>query len=267
MGIFSKELNSLEQLFIDQLQDLYDAEHRITEALPLMAEAATSPQLAQAFREHLQETERQIERLERVFEIVGQKAKRKTCEAMKGLITEGNEVISAKGDGDVRDAALIAAAQRVEHYEIAGYGTVRTFARRLGFTEAEELLQATLDEEGATDHRLTAIAESMVSSTVRRAIRPYQASTQPYFSANASSTIACVAGESSGAARRASRRPPRSSSTRGFASRRRYQARVGLATRTQGTPSMSTTHSFVTHSLPSSSRVSRRATSVCSPAT
>lgn len=172
MGLFtSKELNSLDQLFLDQLQDLYDAEHRITEALPLMAEAATSPQLAQAFREHLQETERQIERLERVFEIIGKPAKRKTCEAMKGLVSEGNEVISAKGDGDVRDAALIAAAQRVEHYEMAGYGTVRTFARRLGYTEAEELLQTTLDEEGATDHRLTAIAESIVNPQAQSAAK------------------------------------------------------------------------------------------------
>jgi ferritin-like metal-binding protein YciE len=170
MGLFtSTEFNSLEQLFIDQLQDLYDAEHRITDALPKMAEAATSPQLAQAFRDHLQETERQIERLERVFETVGQPAKRKTCDAMKGLVSEGSEVINASGDGDVRDAALIAAAQRVEHYEMAGYGTVRTFARRLGLTEAEELLQATLDEEGATDHKLTAIAESFVNPQAQTA--------------------------------------------------------------------------------------------------
>jgi ferritin-like metal-binding protein YciE len=170
MGLFSgKTLNSLEQLFIDQLQDLYDAEHRITEALPKMAEAADSPQLAQAFRDHLQETERQIERLERVFEIVGQKAKRKSCEAMKGLVTEGNEVIAMSGNADVRDAALIAAAQRVEHYEMAGYGCVRTYARRLGYTEAEELLQATLDEEGATDHKLTALAETIVNPQAQAA--------------------------------------------------------------------------------------------------
>jgi ferritin-like metal-binding protein YciE len=170
MGLFSgKALNSLEQLFIDQLQDLYDAEHRITEALPKMAEAADSPQLAQAFRDHLQETERQIERLERVFEIVGQKAKRKACEAMKGLVTEGNEVIAMSGNADVRDAALIAAAQRVEHYEMAGYGCVRTYARRLGYTEAEELLQATLDEEGATDHKLTALAETIVNPQAQAA--------------------------------------------------------------------------------------------------
>jgi ferritin-like metal-binding protein YciE len=170
MGLFSStEFNSLEQLYIDQLQDLYDAEQRLTKALPMMAEAANSPQLAQAFRDHLQETERQIERLERVFEIAGQSPQRKTCEAMKGLVSEGNEVISASGDPDVKDAALIAAAQRVEHYEMAGYGTVRTFAHRLGFHEAEELLQATLDEEGAADHKLTAIAETLVNPQAQAA--------------------------------------------------------------------------------------------------
>ncbi len=170
MGLFSsRELNSLEQLLVDQLQDLYDAEHRLTEALPKMAESADSPQLAQAFREHLQETERQIERLERVFEIIGQSPKRKTCEAMKGLVAEGSEVMALKGSPDVRDAALIAAAQRVEHYEMAGYGCVRTYARQLGYTEAEELLQATLDEEGATDHRLTSLAESIINPQAQAA--------------------------------------------------------------------------------------------------
>lgn len=172
MGLFtSKEFNSLDQLFIDQLQDLYDAEHRITNALPKMAEAASSPQLAQAFRDHLEETERQIERLERVFEIVGQAPKKKTCEAMKGLISEGEEIVQATGDPDVKDAGLIAAAQRVEHYEMAGYGTVRTFARRLGLTEAEELLQTTLDEEGAADHKLTAIAEASVNPQAQASAR------------------------------------------------------------------------------------------------
>lgn len=170
MGIFtSAEFNSLEDLFKDQLQDIHDAEHRLTEALPKMAEAADSPQLATAFREHLQETERQIERLERVFEIIGDKPKRKTCEAMKGLVSEGDEIISAKGNADVRDAALIAAAQRVEHYEMAAYGTLRTLASRLGHVEARELLQATLDEEGATDHKLTDIAERAVNPEAARA--------------------------------------------------------------------------------------------------
>jgi ferritin-like metal-binding protein YciE len=170
MGLFtSTEFNSLEQLYLDQLQDLYDAEYRLTDALPKMAEAAASPQLAQAFRDHLQETERQIERLERVFEISGVAAKRKTCEAMKGIVHEGSEIIGSTGDPDVKDAALIAAAQRVEHYEMAGYGTVRTFARRLGHHEAEELLQATLDEEGAADHKLTAIAETLVNPQAQAA--------------------------------------------------------------------------------------------------
>lgn len=170
MGIFtSAEFNSLEDLFKDQLQDVYDAEHRLTEALPKMAEAADSPQLASAFREHLQETERQVERLERVFEIIGETPKRKSCDAMKGLISEGDEIISAKGSADVRDAALIAAAQRVEHYEMAAYGTLRTLASRLGHAEARELLQTTLDEEGNADHKLTDIAERAVNPQAARA--------------------------------------------------------------------------------------------------
>ncbi|MBW3540742.1 MAG: ferritin-like domain-containing protein [Planctomycetes bacterium] len=163
MGIFSQNLDSFETLFVEQLQDLYDAEQRLCEALPKMAEAAHAPDLAESFRHHLQETERQVQRLERIFEIVGQKPKRKTCEGMKGLIAEGEEVISATGSEEVKDAALIAAAQRVEHYEIGGYGTLRTFARRLGYEEAAELLQDTLDEESAADKKLTDIAESHVN--------------------------------------------------------------------------------------------------------
>ena len=170
MGLFSStELKSLRCLFTDQLQDIYDAEHRLTGALPKMAEKATSPQLAQAFRDHLQETERQIERLERVFEILGEKPKRKSCAAMKGLIEEGSEVLSATGDADVIDAALICAAQRVEHYEMAGYGCLRGLAKRLNMPEAIELLQASLDEEGAADHKLTDIAELQVNPEAARA--------------------------------------------------------------------------------------------------
>jgi ferritin-like metal-binding protein YciE len=170
MGLFTSEtFNSLDELFKDQLEDLYDAEHRLTEALPKMEKAADSAQLAQAFRHHLQETERQIERLERVFEIIEQQPKRKTCDAMKGLISEGDAVVNANGSADVRDAALIAAAQRVEHYEIAGYGTLRNFAERLGLSEAAELLQQTLDEEGAADKKLTDIAVSSVNVQATRA--------------------------------------------------------------------------------------------------
>jgi ferritin-like metal-binding protein YciE len=164
MGLFSsKQLDSMETLLIDQLEDLYDAEQQIVTALPLMANAAQDQTLKSAFQQHLRETENQVRRLEQVFELLGQKARSKSCAAMKGLITEGQEVISAGGDPDVKDAALIAAAQRVEHYEIAGYGTARTFAQRLGRHEAARLLQQTLDEEGATDKKLTALAESSIN--------------------------------------------------------------------------------------------------------
>jgi ferritin-like metal-binding protein YciE len=165
MGLFSSaNFDSLETLFIDQLQDLYDAEQRLVKALPKMAEAAHNQPLKMAFQQHLRETENHVKRLERVFQIMGRSAEAKTCEAMKGLIDEGQQVISATGDPDVKDAGLIAAAQRVEHYEIAGYGTARTFAQRLGKNDAARLLQETLNEEGATDKKLTQLAEQHVNA-------------------------------------------------------------------------------------------------------
>ena len=164
MGLFSgKNLDSFDKLFLDQLQDLYDAEQQLVKALPLMADAAQDSALKTAFQQHLRETENQVARLERVFSTIGEKAKGKTCAAMKGLIAEGQEVIDASGDPDVKDAGLIAAAQRVEHYEIAVYGTARAFAQRLGKQDAARLLQETLDEEGATDKRLTQLAESSIN--------------------------------------------------------------------------------------------------------
>jgi ferritin-like metal-binding protein YciE len=164
MGLFSSmTLNSLNDLLVVQLQDLYDAEQRLTKALPKMADAATNKQLKSAFQDHLRETEQHVSRLEKVFGIMGLTAQRETCEAMKGLIAEGDEAINAGGDPNVRDAALIAAAQRVEHYEIAGYGTVRTLAQQLGQDEVARILQQTLDEEGAADKKLTKIAESRVN--------------------------------------------------------------------------------------------------------
>ena len=165
MGLFSSmSLNSLDDLFVVQIQDLYDAEQRLTKALPKMAEAATSNTLKSAFQSHLRETERHVERLEEVFRAIGLSPESETCEAMKGLIAEGDEAISAGGDPTVRDAALIAAAQRVEHYEIAGYGTVRTLAMTLGRPELADILQETLDEESACDKKLTRIAESSVNA-------------------------------------------------------------------------------------------------------
>ncbi len=168
MGLFtSKELNSLESLFLDQIQDLYDAEQRLTKALPKMANAASNP--AQGRVPGTPEGNRGT-RQAAGDGVQGDwsKAKGRTCEAMKGLVAEGEEVLDATGDPDVKDAALIAAAQRVEHYEMAGYGTVRNFARRLGHNEAVTLLQATLDEEKAADKTLTDLAESTINVKAQR---------------------------------------------------------------------------------------------------
>lgn len=170
MALFSStQFDNLEDLFCDQIQDLYDAEQRLTKAIPEMAEAADAPELKQAFQHHLQETEMQVNRLERVFEIFGKEPKSKTCEAMKGLIAEGEEVIKAKGNPQIKDAALIAAAQRVEHYEMAGYGAARNFALRLGLDEAGQLLQETLDEEGSADQKLTSLAEQGINARAAHA--------------------------------------------------------------------------------------------------
>ena len=156
-------LESLKELALHELKDLYDAEHQILEALPQMAEAASSPQLKKAFNEHLQQTQGQVARLEQVFQQLGEQATRKHCMGVSGLIKEGQELIKKQADPDVKDAGLIAAAQKVEHYEMAGYGTGRTWARLLGMEEAANLLQQTLDEEGETDKKLTALAEGGVN--------------------------------------------------------------------------------------------------------
>ncbi len=164
MGLFSETFNTMEDLYVAQIEDLYDAEQRIVKALPKLEEKATSAELKQAFRTHLEETKDQVKRLERCFQLLGKKPKAKTCHATKGLIEEGEEVLKASGDADVLDAALIAAAQRVEHYEMAGYGCARNFALRCGQTEAADLLQQTLDEEGNADKILTEIAETSVNA-------------------------------------------------------------------------------------------------------
>jgi ferritin-like metal-binding protein YciE len=164
MALFGgTEFNSLEDLFVNQIEDLYDAENRLTKALPKMADAASSSSLKQAFQSHLTETEGHVSRLETIFREVKAEPKRETCQAMKGLISEGEEMIDATGDNAVKDAALIAAAQRVEHYEISGYGTARTIAQQLGMTNVANLLQQTLNEEKAADQKLNTIAESSVN--------------------------------------------------------------------------------------------------------
>jgi ferritin-like metal-binding protein YciE len=161
------KLNSLQELLVEELKDLYDAEHQLTKALPKMAQAATNPQLQNAFNQHLTETEGHVTRLEQVFQALGEQPSRKTCKAMKGLVEEGSEVIEEKMDPEVKDAALIASAQRVEHYEIAGYGAARTFAQTLGQNDVAQMLQQILNEEGNADKKLTQIAESRVNQQAR----------------------------------------------------------------------------------------------------
>lgn len=150
---------TLTDLFHDQLQDAYSAETQIAEALPKMAEAATAPDLRAGFEKHLAETENQVTRLEKVCAMVGCDTGSNTCEATEGLIAEGEEIMGLGLDPDAQDAGLIAAAQKVEHYEIALYGTLCTFAKQLGHADAAALLHETLEEEKATDRTLTALAE------------------------------------------------------------------------------------------------------------
>jgi ferritin-like metal-binding protein YciE len=159
---------TLNEALVEELKDLYDAEHQIIEALPKMAQATQHTQLRQAFEQHLEQTRGQVQRLEQVFQALGEKPQRKHCKGVAGLISEGNEHIKNGGDPDVLDAALIGSAQKVEHYEIAGYGTARTWARQIGNQQVANLLQQTLDEEGETDHKLTQLAESRVNRDAQR---------------------------------------------------------------------------------------------------
>jgi len=164
------KMKTFEDLFHHELKDLYSAEKQLTKALPKMAKAATNEQLKQAFENHLQETEGQLERLEQIFtqlEIPTTRVQK--CKAMEGLIEEGKEIMEEDMESEILDAALICAAQRVEHYEIAAYGCARTFAQRLGHDDIVELLQATLDEEGNADKKLTEIAESVVNDEAETA--------------------------------------------------------------------------------------------------
>ena len=156
-------IQSLTELLEEELKDIYSAEKQLVKALPKMARNATSDELRSALEEHLEITKSQVNRLEQVFESLGKSAKAKTCKAMKGLIEEGEEMMKEDAEDAVKDAAIIASAQKVEHYEIAAYGTVRTWAELCGQNEAAELLQATLDEEGEADKRLTALAESFIN--------------------------------------------------------------------------------------------------------
>ena len=169
MGLFTKDIATFQDLFVHQLEDIYYAEQQITKALPKMIEKASDPQLRQGFETHLRETEGQIERPKRVFALEGLEPKGATCPAIDGIIKEANEVAGEVSDKKVLDAALINAAQAVEHYEIARYGTLVAWAKQLGKADAAELFQATLDEEEATDAKLTQLAEGGVNATAELA--------------------------------------------------------------------------------------------------
>lgn len=155
------EKSSLQELYIDELRDLYNAETQLVKALPKMAKAASNDQLREAFQEHLRQTSEHVSRLEQIFEQLGEKASGKKCLGMEGLVKEGSETIKEDYSDEVKDAAIIGAAQRVEHYEMAGYGTVRAFAELLGETEHVSLLEQTLQEEKQADEKLMQLAEEI----------------------------------------------------------------------------------------------------------
>lgn len=157
------ELDTLKDLYIQELKDLYSAEKQLVKALPKMIRATKHPELKAAFKTHLQQTAEHARRLELICKELGVTPRGKKCVGMEGLIEEGSELIKEQPDEDVLDAGLISAAQHVEHYEMAGYGTVRTYARQLGYESQAQLLQQTLDEEGETDHLLTDLAESRIN--------------------------------------------------------------------------------------------------------
>jgi ferritin-like metal-binding protein YciE len=161
-------IESMEDLFLEQIEDLYDAEKRLVKALPKMAEASTSLSLKQAFESHLLQTEGHVTRLETIFGQLNKNPKAETCDAMKGLVSEGEDMVSYIAESPLRDAGLIAAADRVEHYEIAAYGSARTFAQALGLAGAAALLEQTLNEEKEADHKLTQLAQSMVNAEALR---------------------------------------------------------------------------------------------------
>jgi ferritin-like metal-binding protein YciE len=163
MGLFSKDIKTLDDLFVHTLQDIYYAENQITKALPKMISLASDPQLKKGFETHLKETENQIKRLEQVFQMHGHTPKAVDCPAIDGIIKEANEIAGEVADKEVLDAALLASAQAVEHYEITRYGTLIAWAQQLGRNDCASVLQKNLDEEKATDKKLTALAESKLN--------------------------------------------------------------------------------------------------------
>jgi ferritin-like metal-binding protein YciE len=189
---------TMDELLLDELRDLYDAEKQLTKALPKMAKASSSEQLRAAFEQHLEQTQGHVERLEQIFEQLGEKASGKKCAAMSGLIKEGDEVASDTDDDSVRDAGLIAAAQKVEHYEISGYGSVRTHAQMLGHDQAVRLLEETLEEEKQTDQKLNTLAESMINEQAMHAGREDMTSRRTMKAGGSSHTSTHTPGTRSG---------------------------------------------------------------------
>lgn len=162
-------VDTIEKLFVEELKDLHSAERQITKTLPKLIEVATSADLKKAFEHHLKETEGQIQRLDKAFGILGTHSKEKTCDGMKGILAEGAEMLHETKPGEIRDVALISAAQRVEHYEMAAYGTVRSYAEHLNQPQIADLLQDTLEEERAADKKLTEISKHLNGKTQRAA--------------------------------------------------------------------------------------------------
>lgn len=163
----AEKVKNLDELFRDTLKDLYDAEQQIIKAMPKLIKEASSPDLKKGLQDHLDQTHKQVERLDQIFNELKMPTKGKHCKGMEGIIKEGDEVMMEMADASVKDAALIAAAQKVEHYEIAGYGTARTYAQALGHTKIAKLLDQTANEEGQADKKLTAIAEGHVNAQAK----------------------------------------------------------------------------------------------------
>lgn len=165
-------LKNLRDLYVDELKDLYNAEQQLLKALPKMAKAASSAELRNTFNDHLQVTQEQVRRLDKIFQQLGTTPRGKKCKGMEGIVEESKDFLSERADPTVKDAGLISEAQRVEHYEMAGYGTVRTYARMLGFNDAANALQQTLKEEEQADHRLTQIAENIINPEAKTSEQP-----------------------------------------------------------------------------------------------
>jgi ferritin-like metal-binding protein YciE len=226
------KVDTLQSLLVEELRDLLDAEKQLVRTLPKLARMATAPTLASAFREHLEETRGHVSRLEQALEGLGLRASSKKCVGMQGLIEDGQENIKEAEDGPVRDAALIGAAQRTEHYEMAGYGTARTFATLLGHAEIASVLESTLDEEKAADAKLTGIAEAMVNPEA--AAEPPSGEDRSGFAVRTAEWLGSTAGAAAGQIGRIAGRLAGGRARKAASSRRRTKRAAGRATSATG---------------------------------